>query len=292
MLLFFNVIYECVKVINELLCLSSFSITYKPLIFFVNFHSKIFLYSLLFISDSSAAIKSGGCFAGDNQVTLADGTRKSMSALALGDRVAALDADGRPTFSPVIAFLDRRPAGRDKFFYSLSTSDGNSVELTPSHLIYVAPNNATLSQDGADFRRLVPVFARDVKVGQYVFIADNADNDANANGQQQKTTKPVRVTGVTTILKPGAYAPLTETGTIVVNGFVASCYAIFENHWLTHVAMTPLRAYYGLLDAFGLEGDRAQIQSQDGLHWYSTFLYNFADVFLPKDLYESWFYNV
>ena len=209
-----------------------------------------------------------------------------MSALALGDRVAALDADGRPTFSPVLAFLDRRPAGPPKFFYSLATADGVSLELTPSHLIHVAPNNATWSEDGADFRQLVPVFARDVQVGQYIYVVSGADDD------DAQKVKPVRVTGVTTVHKMGAYAPMTGTGSIIVNGVVASCYAIFENHWLTHWAMLPLRAYYGLLDTVGVAGDRAEVQTQDGLHWYSTFLYNFADVFVPKDLYESWFYNV
>ena len=44
--------------------------------------------------------------------------------------------------------------------------------------------------------------------------------------------------------KTGAFAPMTETGSIVVNGFVASCFAIVRKHWLAHWAMTPFRAYY------------------------------------------------
>ena len=218
-----------------------------------------------------------------------------MTALSIGDRVAALDADGRPVFSPVVAFLDRRPGGADKFFYSLSTADGNTLDLTPSHLIYAAPTNASIDADAEDgaavFRRLVPVFARDVVVGQYVYVMNGVA------GKGGKAT-PVRVTGVTTVHKSGAYAPMTATGSIVVNGVVASCYAIFENHWLTHVAMAPLRVVYALSASLGLGGGAsaaaaaATAASQDGLHWYSTFLYNFADVFLPKDLYKSWFYDV
>ena len=209
----------------------------------------------------------------------------------------ALDDAGKPTFSPILAFLDRRPEG-DKFFYSLSLSNGASLELTPSHLIYAAPNNASFDEAGVHFQSLVPVFARDVQVGQYVYVVDpnvdDDDKDDNNNdiGVGNERAKPVRVTGVTTLFKAGAYAPMTETGSIVVNGIVASSYAIFENHWLTHWAMTPLRSYYRLLDIFGVDGDRAEVGSQDGLHWYSTFLYNFADFFLPKDLYEAWFYNV
>ena len=69
--------------------------------------------SVIIVSFYSLCVSSGPeknplfCFAGDNEVLLADGSRKSMSSLSLGDRVLALDEAGNPTFSPVILFLER-----------------------------------------------------------------------------------------------------------------------------------------------------------------------------------------
>ena len=48
-----------------------------------------------------------------------------------------------------------------------------------------------------------------------------------------------------TICVSGAYVPLTEHGTIIVDGIYASCYASF-NHWLANFFMAPLRLWPSL----------------------------------------------
>ena len=42
------------------------------------------------------------------------------------------------------------------------------------------------------------------------------------------------------VTKLGRYAPLTENGTLIVNGFFVSCYAEHENHLVAHMAFKPL----------------------------------------------------
>ena len=46
----------------------------------------------------------------------------------------------------------------------------------------------------------------------------------------------------------GAYVPLTEHGTIIVDGVLASCYASF-NHQLAHFFLAPLRWWPSLLSS-------------------------------------------
>ena len=52
---------------------------------------------------------------------------------------------------------------------------------------------------------------------------------------------------VCVVLLPGAYVPLTDTGSLLVNNFHVSCYASFE-HNIAHVAMAPLRWFPWLLN--------------------------------------------
>ena len=63
--------------------------------------------------------------------------------------------------------------------------------------------------------------------------------------------------------------PLTAEGTIVVNNFAASCYAIVENHELVHTLFAPLRFTYnwfpGLLT-------RENSNEEKGYHWYVDIL--------------------
>ena len=45
------------------------------------------------------------------------------------------------------------------------------------------------------------------------------------------------------VIKCGYYAPLSSSGTLMVNGFYVSCYAEIKNHNLAHQAMLPLALY-------------------------------------------------
>lgn len=201
------------------------------------------------------AAKSGGCFPGDALVKLEGGGQTSLSELRPGDRVLAWTGDGdggggELVYSEVLTFLDRDPASM-KLYYALSTASGAELRLTAAHLVFVTEWNCS---EGAEPARgaLRAVYAADARPGQCALVSDGVGGRLS------------RVTRVALREARGALAPLTGQGTVVVDGVVASCYAVVDRHALAHLAFSPLRLMHRWTGAAGHHGD--------GIHWYARFL--------------------
>ncbi|KAF7216051.1 indian hedgehog B protein [Nothobranchius furzeri] len=229
-------------------------------------------------SEHSVAAKTGGCFPGDAQVTVEGGGTKLMRELLPGDRVlASSSAEGHAQllYSPVLSFLDHQP-NITKTFYIIGTNAGLSISLTAAHLIFISdcaggPNKwnesagfGSTSQGHGGGPRTV--FASDVRPGQCVFTS---------TGKANWHTRLSVVTFVKEKRSTGLYAPLTQHGSILVNGVLVSCYAAVDSHQLSHWALAPLRLFYRL---FG--PPRAQ---NPGLHWYPWILQSLGQVLLNSE---------
>ena len=68
-------------------------------------------------------------------------------------------------------------------------------------------------------------------------------------------TGPTRVRSVLYQELVGVFAPLTSSGTLLVDGLLASCYADVGSHRMAHVAALPVRTFPRLLEVeVGLVG--------------------------------------
>ncbi|XP_022194356.2 indian hedgehog protein [Nilaparvata lugens] len=235
-------------------------------------------------SDSSQVGKTGGCFTGDSLVTTSDGRQLKLEEVRLGDEIMAVDPDtGRTVFSEVILFLDRDPQ-ETRPFLRIATKTGAVIKMTPSHLLLrVNSQKPALSFEA--------VFADSVKPGDSVLLANTSGGDPIID----------QVLTIDTFTTAGVYAPLTRTGTIVVNGVSASCYALINSQFVAHLSFAPLRIYLNLKESLtrfwtfashplttntwdhhNYLRKRRSYSIQSGIHWYPEFLYKISHVLIPS----------
>ena len=247
------------------------------------------------------AIKIGGCFPGASDVITSGGLTKAMHDVTLGEQVLGVDEEGRLVYTEVIAFLDR-DGEQQGYFYTLTTDRGHSVTLTAKHLIYVAESNVTSADRGVwrekknrigggaeDFASLQTLFAEDVQVGHVIMVVSD-DRPGSAQGTFTRMT-PARVTHVQASVRAGVYAPLTTTGTIVVDGAVASCYAVINNPTLAHAVFAPMRGWHELsarlpwwLSPLSSQNTEVDSLPQKGMHLYAKLLYELGSLLLSRNV--------
>lgn len=143
------------------------------------------------------------------QAELAEGglAARRMEDLKIGDRV--LTQGG---FSKVFAFMDG-DSDVEADFVKLMTASGAKLELTPAHIVYAH----------AEMRA---VLADSIVEGDLLWTLPTS-NASLAGGLTADT-----VISATMALRRGMYAPLTEDGSLVVDGVLASSYANVKSlHW-------------------------------------------------------------
>lgn len=221
-------------------------------------------------AENSVAAKSGGCFPANASVSLEGGGTKALKDLRSGDRVLAANEEGKLVYSDFLTFLDKQESVK-KVFYVIETPEPKqSIRLTAAHLIFVLQSSANGT------RSFKSVFASNIKPGDQVFLADHTMMDL----------KVVTVDKVHLEEDIGAYAPVTSHGTVVIDGFLASCYAVIEEHSWAHMAFAPLRFAFKLFSYFSPKdyyNPPSTYLHVEGIHWYSQLLYQLGTWILDND---------
>jgi hedgehog protein len=207
------------------------------------------------------------------------GQRKAMSELEVGNLVLTVDSDGSLQFSPVILFLDHDPEAHRQF-YAIETEAGVTLTVTPSHLVYADLQNGSDESNNVDgLENFEAVLASRVRESDYILV------------QQNGVMSPSRVTNVDTKIFSGVFAPLTSSGNLVVDGALASCYAVLENQSVSHAAFAPFRWSHAIKGWLDFSSRRAVRSSSDslqsgprttGIHWYADILYSLAQLVIPQ----------
>eukprot|EP00794_Sanderia_malayensis_P003176 gene3176-3646_t len=195
------------------------------------------------------------CFPSRATVITENGQQKRMDNLAVGENVLAMTSSGALVYSPVIMFLDARPHTLIRNYVSIKTFEPTErrIELTKKHLVFA-------SQDGVKFQT---VFAERVQPGDYIKVL-TSNNSALVVAQ---------VNEVAVESYEGAFAPLTEHGTVIVNSAAASCYALTEEHDIAHWSFLPWRYIYNVYKHFGIATTTTTATNpQIGVHWYAKWL--------------------
>jgi hypothetical protein len=171
------------------------------------------------------------CFAGTEVVTLENGELRAMYEVKLGDSILSVDArTGLSKYSKVIALPHVANADRAQFT-RLVTASGKDIKLTADHLISC---EATCDSNKQPTLMLASEVTEDMCL---VHVEHGFD----------------KVTAVQNVMAhSGIYSVVAEEEYIVVNGFVASPFAV--NHAVSN-------AYYNVIRAFPLLGKLDFIRS-------------------------------
>ena len=164
-----------------------------------------------------------GCFAGSTTVELESGGNATLDRLRIGDRVrVGTDAaSGAPVFEPVYSWAgEQRPRKRSLMAHLHFVGGARPLVLTGSHWAVVR------GAGGAPEHRQ----ARDVRAGDRLVLAGGGGSAAVTRNELGWAT--------------GSFHPATPSGTIVVDGVLATTYdggGAGIPAWLTHYAVTPFR---------------------------------------------------
>lgn len=229
--------------------------------------------AVIIFSDSSIAIKTGGCFPAEGTVVLSSGERTTMSELSVGDSVLAVDTDGSAIYSTILLFLDVARE-RHLVMYTIFTADGKALTLTPGHLVYVASGETSPNEMSP--RDSHPIFASRVREGDFVFVLDS-----------HQRWQVVRVQKVEVSMQRGLYAPLTQHGNMLVDGVLVSCYAMIDNVDIAHWSFAPLRLIHYLSASLWGSHVTHNATIQDGVHWYADALYTLGEYVISKNMWYS-----
>lgn len=186
------------------------------------------------------------CFGGDTLVHSRHGLVQ-MKDLQPGMEVLAYKS-GKFVYDMVYMFLhaDSRPLART--MYQICTHS-DCITISHDHILFVGEH-------------LDPTLVSDVKVGQVLYTLDKTLNQSGVLRTIQTIQKISSTNGI--------YAPATHSGTIIVNGMVASVYAITTWHTGAHMSMLPVRMYYAVRTWLNYPYPLRQ----EGIHTYPSILRN------------------
>ena len=164
------------------------------------------------------------------QVTTADEGSIAMKDLKVGDKVLTKANE----FETVYSFGHRHETTKAIYLQIHTDDQSNALELSADHMVFIQKNHA------------VP--AASLKEGNTLLLPDG-----------QLTT----IQRIQKVTRYGAYAPFTFSGSVVVNGIVASSFVALQEkseylrlsesvstpltfQWLAHVFEAPHRLAYRL----------------------------------------------
>lgn len=168
------------------------------------------------------------CFPAEATAQLKTGASVFMRDLQVGDMV--LDEFG--SYSPIYMFSHRSPSVRTEFM-DIRTNNGERLTLSPGHYV-ITPSGLRVAES--------------LQVGDTVVTR----------------TGTAEVVRYERRLDIGLYNPHTLSGSIVVNGVVASVYTSCVQPNVAHALLVPLRALFWCLRTWPLVREALGIALQHG----------------------------
>jgi hypothetical protein len=177
------------------------------------------------LTDGTGKSRKFFCFSAFNTVEVRGRGTVSIDSLRVGDMVKSHQNNNKESFSRVWSFMHKDPDAVTEFIQIQTENSKQPLELSPEHFVFVGNKGKVVS-------------AKDVQEGDV--LGGN------------------RVISIQRLTRQGIYAPVTESGEIVVSGVSASCYvdllpgiAANIQVYMSHGVL----AYYRLISKLGSSFD-------------------------------------
>jgi len=195
-----------------------------------------------------------GCFAATAKVQVLNKGEVAMKDLTIGDQVLTSSA----AYEPVYALGHDNPTKKAEFLKIHTTAEAHPLEITDRHLLFV---------EG----KANPVRADSIKVGDVL----------RGNHDTQVTVSKIQ----TVTRSDGIYAPLTPSGSIMVDGIQASTYVALQtkggNEYPEFVngVTLPVSQHFGIhmgssifrMMCMGVSSSFCASHDDDGLLWWAGY---------------------
>ena len=197
------------------------------------------------------------CFPASAQVQLVSGGSRAVSNLKAYDQLLTLGLDRsgkkvtKAKASPFYTYLHFEKEATSEFFV-LKCENGLELSISGAHLLFKRNAEGKVSR---------AIMAKNIEIG---------DNLLHMN--ENKVIENVKVLGIEIKTLQGVFAPLTKSGTLIVDGFLVSCYAHVDSHIQAHASMAPLRLWYQLNSKIGKPAGGQTKKTKDGIHAYAKTL--------------------
>jgi len=228
-----------------------------------------------------------GCFSANQTVELADGTRRNMSELKIGDQVRVMM---HSTSTSTLTLEEVRYEPIYSFGHYAPKAVGEFIDINEG-LLQVSPSHLVLSDD-EHHHHWIP--ASLLQVGDYLLAQQQHSSTSNNSNQTTTTPNRIQIDSIQTVIRhDGLYAPFTLSGTILVNdaGIVASTFiSLQENQeclhlggttttvfntrlsfqWLSYVFESVHRLWFRLFVLFITSNNTKEVESynEDGMSYW------------------------
>jgi len=177
------------------------------------------------------------CFSNSSMVETNHGNI-SVSSLQLGDQLFTMDREtNQKVATEFLGWIKRNPSEIVEFII-IHTNQGVNITLTGSHLVFYYIDHQTVGSKQAS--EMTP-----------------GDEIIRWTEQGQELVKIVRIEKT---IETGSWAPLTSSGTLLVNGILVSCYCSHP-HWAVDILYYPVKLWSTILL------DDKMSQHNEGVRW-------------------------
>ncbi|XP_066936439.1 tiggy-winkle hedgehog protein-like [Clytia hemisphaerica] len=181
------------------------------------------------------------CFPSNSEVNLQNGSRALIKDIRPGDSVLTMNQNGELKFDEVVMLMHQNKGTLIQNYVQITTDNDKSITISRHHLIFVSKTQTK--------------YAKDVLTGDLLFTYDSLT---------KKAAKSIVTHIEHDVTQKGMHAPLTKSGTLIVNDVYASCYAMFPSHRVSHAVFWLWRQVYDFLKYF----DFSIGIPSDEIHWY------------------------